>query len=36
VLDHDLFAVPATEIGKSRVLLTLLDGREVFRDRVLR
>jgi predicted amidohydrolase YtcJ len=36
VLDHDLFEVPAMEIGRSRVLLTLLDGREVFRDPVLR
>jgi predicted amidohydrolase YtcJ len=32
VLDRDLFAIPAAEIGRARVLLTLLDGREVFRD----
>lgn len=32
VLDRDLFALPASEIGRVRVLLTLLDGREVFRD----
>ena len=32
VLDRDLFAVPASEIGRARVLLTLLDGRAVFRD----
>jgi predicted amidohydrolase YtcJ len=32
VLDRDLFTIPATEIGRARVLLTLLDGREVFRD----
>jgi len=32
VLDRDLFAIPASEIGRARVLLTLLDGREVFRD----
>ncbi len=32
VLDRDLFAIPASEIGRTRVLLTLLDGREVFRD----
>ena len=32
VLDHDLFAIPASEIGRTRVLLTLLEGREVFRD----
>ncbi len=32
ILDRDLFAIPAAEIGRARVLLTLLDGREVFRD----
>jgi predicted amidohydrolase YtcJ len=32
VLDRDLFRIPASEIGRARVLLTLLDGREVFRD----
>jgi hypothetical protein len=32
VLDRDLFAIPASEIGRTRVLLTLLEGREVFRD----
>jgi predicted amidohydrolase YtcJ len=32
VLDRDLYAVPASEIGRARVLLTLLDGREVYRD----
>lgn len=32
VLDRDLFDLPATEIGKSRVLLTLLDGQAVWRD----
>ncbi|MCK7478579.1 MAG: amidohydrolase family protein [Candidatus Moduliflexus flocculans] len=32
VLDRDLFAVPPSEIARVRVLLTLLDGREVFRD----
>jgi hypothetical protein len=32
VLDRDLFAVPSSEIGRARVLLTLLDGRAVFRD----
>ncbi len=32
VLDRDLFAIPASEIGRAKVLLTLLDGREVFRD----
>jgi predicted amidohydrolase YtcJ len=32
VLDRDLFAIPPSEISRARVLLTLLDGREVFRD----
>ncbi|HOW84733.1 MAG TPA: amidohydrolase [Candidatus Aminicenantes bacterium] len=32
VLDRDLFAIPAPEIGRTRVLLTFLEGREVFRD----
>ncbi len=32
VLDRNLFAIPASEIGRTRVLLTLLEGREVFRD----
>jgi len=32
VLDRDLTAVPAWEIGRAKVLWTLLDGREVFRD----
>jgi len=32
VLDRDLFAIPASEISRAKVLLTLLDGREVFRD----
>jgi predicted amidohydrolase YtcJ len=32
VLDRDLFAVPAHEISGVKVLLTLLDGRPVFRD----
>jgi hypothetical protein len=31
VLDHDLFAIPATQIGHARVLWTLLDGREIYR-----
>ena len=31
VLDRNLFAVPADEIAKSRVLLTLFQGQEVFR-----
>jgi len=32
VLDRDLFAIPVQEISQARVLLTLLDGRPVFRD----
>jgi predicted amidohydrolase YtcJ len=32
VLDRDLYAVPASEIGRTKVLLTLVEGREVFRD----
>lgn len=32
VLDRDLFAIPPHEISEARVLLTLLDGRPVFRD----
>ena len=32
VLDRDLFAVPAHEISRIKVLWTLLDGRTVYRD----
>jgi predicted amidohydrolase YtcJ len=32
VLDRDLYAVPPSEIGRAKVLLTLVEGREVFRD----
>ena len=32
VLDRDIFRIPATEVHAVRVLLTLLDGREVWRD----
>ncbi len=31
VLDRDLFAIPATEIHRTKVLLTMLGGREVYR-----
>jgi predicted amidohydrolase YtcJ len=31
VLDRNLFAIPKHEIHKTQVLLTLLDGQEVFR-----
>ncbi|MGB8960280.1 MAG: amidohydrolase [Candidatus Aminicenantales bacterium] len=36
VLDRDLFRIPPSEIGRAKVLLTLLDGREVFRDPTLK
>jgi len=32
VLGRDLFKIPSSEIGRVKVLLTLLDGRPVFRD----
>lgn len=32
VLDRNLYEIPPSEIGRVRVLLTFLDGREVFRD----
>jgi len=32
VLDRDLFAIPPSQIARARVLMTLLEGREVFRD----
>jgi predicted amidohydrolase YtcJ len=32
VLDRNLFEIPAEEIGRARVLLTLFEGREAFRD----
>lgn len=32
VLDRDIFGLPAAEIGRAKVLWTLLEGREVFRD----
>ena len=36
VLDRNLYRIPATEIHSARVLLTILDGREMFRDPALR
>lgn len=36
VLTRNLFETPPSEIGRTRVLLTLLDGREVFRDAAFR
>lgn len=32
ILDKNIFAIPAHEIHKARVLLTLLQGKEVFKD----
>jgi predicted amidohydrolase YtcJ len=32
VFDRNLFSIPVTEISKARVLLTLIEGEEVFRD----
>jgi predicted amidohydrolase YtcJ len=32
VLDKNLFRIPASEIHTARVLLTLFEGKEVFRD----
>lgn len=31
VIDRNLFEIPETEIGESQVLLTLLEGKEVYR-----
>lgn len=36
VLDRDLYRIPVSEIHAAKVLLTLLDGRAVWRDRSLR
>jgi len=30
VLDRNLFNIPTTEISEAKVLLTLMDGKEVF------
>ncbi|HEV7704621.1 MAG TPA: amidohydrolase [Gemmatimonadaceae bacterium] len=32
VVDRDLFAIPPEQISQARVLLTLLDGHDVYRD----
>lgn len=32
VLDHDIFTIPATDISKTKVLVTLFEGRAVFGD----
>jgi predicted amidohydrolase YtcJ len=36
VLDRNLYRIPPTEVHAARVLLTLLDGREVWRDPSMR
>jgi len=36
VVDRDLHEIPVTEIHKVRVLLTIMDGKTVYRDRALR
>ncbi|MEP7064750.1 MAG: amidohydrolase [Gemmatimonadota bacterium] len=36
VLDRDLFAIPPEQIARAHVLLTLLDGHDVYRDASLR
>lgn len=36
MLDRDLFAIPPSQIAKAHVLLTLLDGHDVYRDASLR
>jgi predicted amidohydrolase YtcJ len=35
VLDRNLFTIPPSEISRTRVLMTLFEGRTVFRDPVL-
>jgi predicted amidohydrolase YtcJ len=35
VLDRNLFAIPVTDLHKARVLLTLLEGKPVWRDSTL-
>ena len=32
VLDQNLFEIPPAEIAKTKVVLTLVAGKEVFRD----
>lgn len=32
VLEHNLFEIPIDEVSKTKVLLTLIDGKEVFKD----
>ena len=35
VLDRNLFEIPASEINNAKVLLTLFEGKEVYRDNSL-
>jgi hypothetical protein len=34
VLDRNLFTIPDTDLHRARVLLTLIEGRAVWRDSV--
>ncbi len=36
VLDQDLYRIPATDIHKVRVLLTVMDGKRVYADKVFK
>ncbi len=36
VLDENLYRIPVPRIHQAKVLLTIMDGKEVYRDRVLR
>jgi predicted amidohydrolase YtcJ len=33
VLDRNLFLIPAAEISRAKVLLTIFEGKKVFADR---
>ena len=35
VLDRNLFEIPASEINNAKVLFTLFEGKEVYRDNSL-
>ncbi len=36
ILDQDLYAIPSTQIHTVKVLLTMVAGKEVYRDRAMR
>ena len=36
VLDRDLYRIPVTDIHKARVLMTIMDGKTVYADKVLK